>query len=121
MTFASRTVFFFPVNTVAASCNGTASSAVVLRKGVTRARCHFITHPFISVAIFPSILLFSVQLSYNWQQFKTLVIFLGVYRRVYPRHTSKKVIIICEFVTFSLKLGWNIEVCIANNLSELLR
>ena len=38
---------------------------------------------------------------------------MGVYARVYPGHTSKKIIVICKFVTFSLlRLGLNTEYCI---------
>ena len=113
---------FLPVNNVDTSCNGTAASAAAPRKGVTWARCHFTTHPFISVGLFPSILLFGLQLSYNWQQFKTPVTFLGVYRCVYPRHTSKKVILICRFVTFSLlKLGWNTKVMHSKQLARIAK
>ena len=47
---------------------------------------------------------------------------MGVYRRVYPGHTRKKIFVIYEFVTFSLlRPGGNTEVCIANNLQQLLR
>lgn len=47
---------------------------------------------------------------------------MGVYGRIYPGHTSEKIIVICKFVTFSLlRLGWNTEYCIANNLQQLLR
>lgn len=47
---------------------------------------------------------------------------MGVYGRIYPGHTSKKIIVICKFVTFSLlRLGWNTEYSIANNLQQLLR
>ena len=112
-------LFCFPISNVDTSCNGTASSAAAPRKGVTRARCHFTTHPFISLGLFPSILLFGLQLSNNWQQFKTPVIFFGVYRRVYPRHTSKKLILICRFVTFSLlKLGCNTKVVHSKQLAR---
>ena len=111
MTFVSHILCFFPVNSVDTSCNGTPSRAAAKPKGVTRARRYFTTHPLISVGLFPSILLFGLQSSFNWQQFETPVIFLGVYRRVYPRHTSKNVILICRFVPFSLlKLGWNTKV-----------
>ena len=41
---------------------------------------------------------------------------MGVYGRIYPGHTSKKIIVICKF-----GLGWNTEYCIANNLQQLLR
>lgn len=34
-------IVLFPINTVATSCNGSASSAVSLRKGVTKACSHF--------------------------------------------------------------------------------
>ena len=89
------------------------------QRGVTRVRCYFTTHPLISVGLFPSILLFGLQSSINWQQFKTPVIFLGVDRRVYPRHTSKKVILICRFVPFSLlKLGWNTKVVHSKQLGR---
>ena len=88
-------------------------------KGRHKARCHFTTHPFISVGLFPSILMFGLQLAYNWQLFKTPVTFLGVYRRVYPRHTSEKVILICRFVTFSLlKLGCNTKLVHSKQLAR---
>ena len=50
-------IVLFPVNAVASSGNGSASSAVAFRKGVARARCHFTTNPLISMGLFPSILL----------------------------------------------------------------
>ena len=107
------------MNNVDTSCNGTASGGAAPRKGVTGARCHFTTNPFISVGLFPSILLFGLHLAYSWQLFKTPVIFLGVYRRVYPRHTSKEVILICRFVTFSLlKLGCNTKVVHSKQLAR---
>ena len=114
--------FFFPVNNVDTSCNGAPSRAAAPPKGVTRARRYFTTHPLISVGPFPSILLFGLQSSFNWQQFETPVIFLGVYRRVYPRHTSKKVILICRFVPFSLlKLGWNTKVVHSKQLARIAK
>ena len=114
--------FFFPVNNVDTSCNGTPSRAAAPPKGVTRARRYFTTHPLISVGLFPSILLFGLQSSFNWQQFETPVIFLGVYRRVYPRHTSKKVILVCRFVPFSLlKLGWNTNVVHSKQLARIAK
>ena len=88
-------------------------------KGRHKGTLPFYNPPFISLGLFPSILLFGLPLSNNWQQFKTPVVFLGVYRRVYPRRTSKKVILICRFVTFSLlKLGCNTKVVHSKQLGR---
>ena len=78
---------FFRVNNVNSRCNGTASSAVTSRKGVTRARCHPLINPGIFFLAF-----YCFACNYYTSGSNLKYLFMGVYRRVYPRHTSKEVI-----------------------------
>lgn len=112
ITFAGH-IILFPVNTVATSCNGSPAGTGASRKGVTRARRYFITNPLISMRVFSFHSIFFYGNYHTTDSSLKHLLVMGVYARVYPGHTSKKIIVICKFVTFSLlRLGLNTEYCI---------
>ena len=112
-------IAFFPLNNADTSRNGTASSAVEKRKEPHNGMLPFYNPSF----NFPSILLFCLQLSYNWQHFKPLL-YLWVFKTIYTWRTSKKKkkMQICHFSTKSSKT-WlrNTEVVHSKQLARIAK